>query len=122
MTKSDKKLGITKPADLKHIDVELKIKGKHKKKQYPPHWQIRSFGFYPSKALRSSTEWHYDIVLHNGYKCYTSSAAWTNVNGLLDSGQLDRALEIMSYHHPETANWPVRFINVQPMVTVREVL
>lgn len=131
MTKSDKQDGIPKVADQKRIDPpQPRGKGTRKKKQYPPHWQIRSFGIWPSKILRSHTpgeksdSWHWELIPEGRYniKCYGFSKDYENARNFLEAGMLDEALAIYAKHHPETANWPVRFVNGPPMKTTREVL
>ena len=121
MSKDDKYEGVPKVADLKKIDVENKPKSKHHKKAYPPHWEVRD-NWIHSKKLKSDTKWHNVITRQNGYVCYVQSDEYRNVHDFLSVGRLDDALAIYTKYHPETAEWPVRFINIQPMETKREIL
>ena len=108
-----------KVADLKRIDVEIKVKKQKKnKKVYPPHWEIRKFGIIESKVLRTSKDWKYDRIGYYFHTCDEYKLAYT----LFKEGDLDGMLEIYTKHHPETKNWPVRFINIPKMETIREVL
>jgi hypothetical protein len=118
MTKYEKEIGIPKPADVKRIDPPNNTKKNHHKKKYPPHWQLREGWIWPSKILRTSDEWRHERI---GNVLYQSKDYLNSIN-FLNAGRLDEALAIYTKHHPETAEWPVRFIGIQPMKTKREVL
>jgi hypothetical protein len=123
MPKHDKLLGIPKPADVKRIDSIDNTKRSHHKKKFPPHWEIRSYGWiYPSKRLKGTTEWEFEKVKWGNICCYKHSKEYEKIKTFFEAGQLDDALAIYAKHHPETANWPVRFINLQPMKTSREII
>ena len=119
MSKFEKEQGILKPRDLKKIDIEPSEKGQPKKKRFPPHWQFRSYGLSPSKNLHDKETWKYAPECRYIYK---HSEEFANLKNLLKTKQLDAALEIYTKHHPETKNWPIRFINVPIMPTTREVI
>ena len=121
MTKSDKKMGLPKTSDEKRKDPSTNIHvGRKTKKKYPPYFRI-SNTIFPSKLLRHSSDWHY--VLSETHKgCFEHSPDYRNMNRLFNEKRLDEALAIYAEHHPETVNWPVRFIGIQPMETKREVL
>jgi len=119
MTKYDKEMKVAKPADLKKVDPEVKVaKAKKKRKIYPLHWEVRGYGVTPSKYLKSDTSWHRE----RSGPYYVSTTDYKEVHRLIDLGLLDEALEIYTKHHPETKDWPVRFIGIQPMKTIREVI
>ena len=111
-----------KVADAKRIDPSPKVPGKHHKKKYSPHWQVRSIGLWPSKSLKTSTKWHNTLCTDSTYVMYRRSEEYQQAQDFLRAGELDKALEIYTKYHPETAEWPVRFISVPAMVTTREVL
>ena len=123
MTKCEKKIGIVKAAVVKRLDpVPTHHSGlKRNKKIYPLHWQIRDRYISSYKSLKSDTSWR--RMPHPTWdNCWTQSEDAKKIQNSLSSGDLDTALDIYAKHHPETAEWPVRFIGVQPMETKREVL
>jgi len=124
MSKLDKEMGMPKPADIKRIDPSENIKKNHKKKKYPPHWQIRNDQrLWPSKRLKGSEQWQREPVPGPIYiYCYRVSEEVIKADAYVKIGLLDEALAIYAKHHPETAEWPVRFIHVQPMKTKREII
>jgi len=123
MSKYEKDLGILKPSEAKRIDPKPTTGHKHRKKVYPPHWQIRPMAFiWPSKNLSESTDWHHEPILYGKLTCYQQSQEFKYIKELFMAGKLDDALAIYAKYHPETANWPVRFIGIQPIETLREVL
>jgi hypothetical protein len=129
MSNWEKKHNIPKVSDLKRTDPQPKPGNRRHKKQYPAHWEIRSSpswgwgSIYPSKLLKTSTEWHRDEGKYYGkVLCYGQSEEYKLARKLVAEGKLDEGLAIFTKHHPETSDWPVRFINLQPMETAREVL
>lgn len=119
MSKFDKEMGMPKPADIKRIDPPNNTKKNHNKKKYPPHWQIRDGSWlWPSKRLKTSEDWRHERIGSVWYQ----SKDHLNAQDYLKVGRLDEALEIYAKYHPETKEWPVRFIHIQPMKTKREVL
>ena len=127
MSNYEKKHHIPKVADLKKIEPKAKPGNRRHKKQYPAHWEIRSGGWwgsiYPSKTLKTSTEWHKDEgKMYGRVLCYGHSDEYKLARRLVAEGKLDDALAIFAKHHPETASWPVRFLNLPPMETTREIL
>ena len=125
MTKYEKDLGVPKIRDLKKIDPLEKSTLGHKRhrKYYPPHWQIRTYGFWASVRLKSDESWHYtDGGMLGRIRLVKYSEEYNSIRKLMKDGLLDEALAILTKHHPETAEWPVRFINVPVMKTTREVL
>jgi hypothetical protein len=129
MSSYEKKHGIPKASDLKKIDTKPKTGNHRHKKHYPPHWEIRSSpgwgwgSIYPSKALKTSIEWHRDEgKMYGRVLCYGQSEEYKLARRLVAEGKLDEGLLIFTKHHPETANWPVRFINLPAMETTREIL
>ena len=119
MTKYEKENGEPKVADLKRIDPAPTTMNKHHKKKYPPHWQVRSFGLWQSKNLKGDNKWKYAPV---GKYIYKHSEEYDQAQAFFRNNQLDECLAIYEKHHPETKDWPVRFINVPVMVTTREVI
>ena len=118
MTKSINELPI---ADQKRIEPVDKTHKTHHKTKYPPHWEVRDFGIFPTKRLRESHDWEFEPS--KTYKnIYTYSSEMRKINEHLKEKKLDEALAIYSKYHPTTSDWPVRFINIQPMPTKREVI
>jgi len=114
---------LTKPADLKRLDPPDKTKKSHHKKQYPLHWEIRDFCILASKRFKDE-KWHNNTIPTkvNGVYFLDWSDDYKNIRNFIDAHMLDEALAIYAKHHPETANWPVRFINIPPTKTSREVI
>ena len=115
--KSDK----PKISDQKRTEPEDKTHRSHHKKKYPPHWQVRPHGVCASKGLLFQ-DWHFTPITYRAMHCYTWSDEYKLTINLVENKKLDEALAIYAQHHPETTNWPVRFINIQPMETTREIL
>jgi len=126
MTKSDKYMGLTKTADIKRVDPPAKSGNKHKKKEYPPHWQLRSFGLWPSKNLKGDTTWTHikREVNYAGRRVFISDRSddYQLICDYITNNHIDEAMDLYAKHHPETAEWPVRFINVPAIPTAREVI
>lgn len=105
---------------------------KHKKTKYPPHFKIMAWGvsgnktelsIWPSKMVRGEDDWRHDEGRQWGkIKVYDWSAEYRQFMTLAKQGMLDAALKIYGKHHPETLNWPVRFIHIPPIETEREVI
>ena len=128
MSNWEKKHGIPKVSDLKKTEPAPKPGNRKHKKQFPPHWEIRSSPSWgwgsirPSKALKTSEDWHREPIQYGNLPCYKSTEEYKLARKLIAEGKLDEGLAIFAKHHPETANWPVRFLNLPPMETVREIL
>lgn len=131
MTKMDKLMNTPKVADEKRIDPKTN-KRNHKKTKYPPHFQIRCWGvsgnktelsIWPSKMMRGENDWRRDEGLQLGNTLiYDWSDEYRLYMKYAQNGELDKALEILGKHHPETLTWPVRFIHIPPLDTKREIL
>lgn len=122
MSKSDKYLDIKKPSEIKRtpVDDDNKQKSKRNKKKYPPHWRIYSGLFVlPSKSFNDQDEWQFQKI---GPNHYGYSEEFIKLREEFKNGNLDKVFEIYAKHHPETIDWPVRFIGCQPMETKREIL
>jgi len=119
MSKDDK----FKISEKRKLEPENKLsKGKPNKKKFPPHWEIRDGYVSPSKCLKTDTSWRRKEIVLNGHKGYTTSDELRKIYDLVKKKILDEALAIYAKYHPETTEWPVRFINIPPMKTNREVL
>lgn len=115
---------LEKPVDIKRVDPIDKTKRSHHKKKFPPHWEIRVGGdITASKYIKTDCNWKYTIdETYNLIRCYRMSDEIKQSRVFLKEGNIDAALAIYAKHHPETSNWPVRFINIEPIETLREVL
>jgi hypothetical protein len=112
-----------KVSDQKRIDPTNNIPNKKKKIQRPPHWAIHPYGIYPSKLLRESQDWRFELSkTFTNIKCYEMTAEYMSIDRLVKENKLDEALEIYVKYHPQTKNWAVRFVNIQPLDTKREVI
>lgn len=120
MSKADKDEGLPKPSTLKRLDppAQQHKKAGHKRKDYPRHWEVRTgyvgkhFLVWDSKR-KIGLYWHLD----------TQNTALREALGVcVHNGDLDGYLDLMAQEHPESGAWPVRFINIQPLATRREVI
>lgn len=94
----------------------------HHKRKYPPHLQIRGSWIWPSKILRSDSDWTRTKEDRGTYIMYRHSEEYNQMREFLMMGEIDKALEIFSRHHPETTNWGIRFVNCGPFKTTRVIL
>ncbi len=95
-------------------------KAKRNRKVYPPHWEIRGWGFNEKKRKphymisSKSIPWYgwLDIQFRRVGTCFLMR----NFESL--EAELDYAAEKL----PHTKDWPVRFLNVEPVECGREII
>ena len=115
MSKHGKEIGALSPADQRRIEVPEPPakKGRRKRKEYPPHWEVRSWGRCNSNVPHIRLDPHNRNLKGFGYDTISASM---HLDGIVEQ------LADLAMKFPETSGWPVRFLQGAELECGREVI
>lgn len=109
-TNKEKRLEKIKKKEIQYPDGdEIPIRGKRKRKKFPPHFAIRSYSFWNNEI----GYWVYPHPQPKGASFFPKYKVNLSIQ---------EKLQWWAEEFPETAIWPVRFIGCPPVEVGREVI